>query len=135
MAAAKVILAALIIGGVEKMRERRLEYRLHFKGIERQVKWSLDPSYDRHDPEARGNLVIRKPSEHRHGAAVKANLLFGLAQRCLLAAGVVRLDAPTRKTDLPRVIVEMCCALRKKNMELVRQRHEYRRLSDPRTLL
>src|SRR5689334_20356863 len=110
--AAEAELAALVVGGIQEMLERSLEYFGHLERIGLQLDRRFDPAHHRRDAKAGRNLVIRKPAQQLHFSTRKADFLFGFSQRRLFPARVVRLHAASRKTNLAGVIVEVRRALR-----------------------
>src|SRR5688500_9504006 len=62
----KPVLPTLVAIELEEMRERRLERRRNFEGVELELERRLDPADDRRDTKPRRDLVLGKAAEQSH---------------------------------------------------------------------
>lgn len=121
---AEAVLAALVTREIEEMRERRFERRGDLECVEREIEGRLDPGDHRSDAKTGRNFIHGKAPEQTHAVAAEPDFLFGFAQRSVFTARIVRLDAPSRKADLSRVVRQMRRSLSEKQLHAALTPHE-----------
>src|ERR1700733_2451 len=118
----------LVIGGIQDEIERHLEHIVHFGGGDPQFIVGVDEADHGSHPKSGDDVVIRQVSGELHEIRPQTDFLVGLAQRRMPRIRIFGLDAPSRKADLPGVILERLRALRQQHGQprvALHQGHEH----------
>ena len=125
MAAVEFKAAVLVVRRIQQIRQWHFERRCDLDGVELEVEWRLDPADHRADPESRRHIVIGQRAEDAHAVAGEPDFLLRFAQRGLDAVFIAAFDAPARKTDLARMVLEMRRALGQEHVQFAVTRHQW----------
>ena len=115
--------AALVIGGIEHMRERHMEHLRHLALVRRQHQARRNDADNRRDRKAGAGFIGAERAQHIDMAAIERHFLLGLAQRGRHRAIILRVDAAARKGNLPGVLGQLSRPARQQQLRLGLVRH------------
>jgi hypothetical protein len=112
---ADAALARFVIGGIQYVVERHLEYVMHFRGGDFELIRRVDKTHDRRHSKPRDHDVIRQVPGQFHQLGTQPDFFEAFAQRRVPGIGILRLDASAGETDLAGVILQRRRALRQQH--------------------
>ncbi len=99
------------IGGVEQIIERHFEDRVHFAVSRAQRQIGRDDGNDGLDGKAGAGAEQVRAADHVHLSRRQGNLFLRLAQGSGDRVGIVRIEPPAGKGDLPAMLAQVRMAL------------------------